>query len=106
MITPPIAGLMIDLLEPHSDAIGIAHAGYKSIFLLSSSLLLLAVVLVKKIRVSNVCLTPPPLLRFPPRPRILNHGLTLRQVEELRIGVEEDGTVGHELQTPLERRAD
>lgn len=54
MITPPMAGLMIDLLDPLSDSIGIAHMGYRSIFLLSSSLLLLAVVLVKQVRVGKV----------------------------------------------------
>jgi hypothetical protein len=53
MITPPIAGLMIDLLEPHGDVFHLAHLGYKSAFLLASVLLLAAVVFVRQIRVSN-----------------------------------------------------
>jgi hypothetical protein len=53
MITPPIAGLMIDLLEPHSDVFHLAHLGYKSTFLLASVLLLAAVVLVRQIRVNS-----------------------------------------------------
>jgi len=52
VITPPIAGLMVDLLDPLSDSFNVSHLGYKSIFFLASLLLLLAVVFVRRIQIT------------------------------------------------------
>jgi hypothetical protein len=66
VITPPIAGLMIDLLDPLSHSLQLSHLGYKSVFLLASFLLLAAVVLVRQIRVGAVRNAPlPQLICFP-----------------------------------------
>jgi hypothetical protein len=99
MITPPIAGLMIDLLDPLSDSLNLSHLGYKSIFVLSSLLLLAAVALVRQIHVSNVRRLLP----------LVDHRCSCRRVADLAattadrqvevLGEAGEGGMGQEMRT-------
>ena len=50
VLTPPIAGVLIDFLQPQSAAVGISNLGYRVVFLLTGLLLLLAAIGVYPIR--------------------------------------------------------
>ena len=50
---PPVAGLLLDWLEPYSGDLHIPHAGYRAIFALATIFLILAAALVTRIQLKE-----------------------------------------------------
>ncbi len=92
MISPPIAGVMIDWLEPVSKDVGVSHLGYKSIFVLSSVLLLLAVVFVKMIKVGSAAVV---VVGHPPTPQLEADSVGQEMVAMRNINDDDDNSVHH-----------